>query len=308
MILSIDYRTDIPAFYSKWISNRFEEGYVIFRNPVAPNKVHKVILDNNHIEGIIWCSKNYAPLLPYLDNITDKFPSVFQYTITGYPKYFEPIVPKVEESIKTIKELAKRYGKEKIIWRYDPILFTEDMKISYHVDNFVSLIEKIYPYCSRVIVNFISSFNRFRQQIDDLVNITNNQKIELLNILANCCKDYGLTLQTCGSGLETHNLEGIEVTGCIDKYTLTQLGINTDYIKSPLPTGCMCFPHTSIGQYNTCMHKCKYCYASYNFNECEKNYKFHDPNSPLLVGNIRPDDIIEEMKPKLLNTNQLSLF
>lgn len=43
MILAIDFRTDIPAFYSKWVLNRFKEGFLYFRNPSYPNTLHKVI-------------------------------------------------------------------------------------------------------------------------------------------------------------------------------------------------------------------------------------------------------------------------
>ena len=61
MILSIDFRTDIPAFYSEWLMNRFREGYVYFRNPAAPNTIHKIILDRNYIEGIIFLLKDSQP-------------------------------------------------------------------------------------------------------------------------------------------------------------------------------------------------------------------------------------------------------
>ena len=99
MILSIDFRTDIPAFYNEWIVNRFKEGFLYFRNPAYPSTIHKVILDKKHIEGIIWCSKDYLPILHDLKDITDKFPSIFHYTITGYDKDIEPNVPNIEQSI-----------------------------------------------------------------------------------------------------------------------------------------------------------------------------------------------------------------
>ena len=76
MILSIDFRTDIPAFYSDWLLNRFKEGFVYFRNPAYPQTIHKIILDKQHIEGIMWCSKDYLPILHVLNQITDKFPHV----------------------------------------------------------------------------------------------------------------------------------------------------------------------------------------------------------------------------------------
>ena len=71
--------------------------------------------------------------------------------------------------------------------------------------------------------------------------------------------------------------------------------------------GCLCYPNTSIGEYNTCLHKCKYCYASADFDKCDKNFEIHDPKSPLLIGWPRGDEKIIEMQPKKLNTNQLKL-
>ena len=33
MIINTGMRTDIPAFYSKWMINRIRDGYVLVRNP-----------------------------------------------------------------------------------------------------------------------------------------------------------------------------------------------------------------------------------------------------------------------------------
>ena len=41
MIINTGCRTDIPAFYSKWLMNRIREGYVLVRNPYYPSQVTK---------------------------------------------------------------------------------------------------------------------------------------------------------------------------------------------------------------------------------------------------------------------------
>ena len=155
MILSIDFRTDIPAFYSEWLINRFEEGYVYFRNPAYPSTIHKIILDKQHIEGIMWCSKDYLPILHDLKSITDKFPSIFHYTITGYGKDIEPNVPSLEQSIYTFKELSERYGKNKVIWRYDPIFFTKEWTYNRHIQNFQHINKQLCRHAGRVVLNFV---------------------------------------------------------------------------------------------------------------------------------------------------------
>ena len=128
----------------------------------------------------------------------------------------------------------------------------------------------------------------------------------IINLLE-ICKQYNLKLQTCGNGLQFKDVEGIEVTGCLDEHALNIMGIYPNKQTKATQWGCLCYQNTSIGEYNTCLHKCKYCYASADFDKCDKNYEMHDPKSPLLIGWPRGDEKIIEMQPKKLNTNQLKL-
>jgi hypothetical protein len=307
MILSIDFRTDIPAFYSDWILNRFKEGYLMFRNPVYPSKVHKVILDNDHVEGIMWCSKNYAPILPRLSEITDKFPSVFHYTITGYGKEIEPNVPELKDTINCFRQMSEIYGKEKVIWRYDPIFFNSKEDILMREVMFGSICEDLKDYTDRVVINFLTLYEKVKRHMPDLVTMSYDDKLHVVQQFLKIANFNGLKLQTCGNGLQFKDLEGVEVTGCLDTHALSLMGINTKFNRKEAKWGCLCFPNTSVGEYNTCLHKCKYCYASADFDKCDENYKKHNPNSPLLIGDLKPNDTIEEMKPKLLGTDQLTL-
>lgn len=305
MILSIDFRTDIPAFYSEWLVNRFKEGYVYFRNPAYPSTIHKIILDKQHIEGIMWCSKNYLPILHDLKSITDKFPSIFHYTITGYGKDIEPNVPSLEQSIYTFKELSERYGKDRVIWRYDPIFFTKEWTYNRHIQNFQHINKQLCRHAGRVVLNFVSLYEKVKRHMPDLKEVSYNDKANLIHDFVNISS---IPIQTCGNGLQFKDLKGVEVTGCLDEHALNLMGI---YPKTPkgnaVPWGCLCYPNTCIGEYNTCLHKCKYCYASADFDKCDENYSKHDPKSPLLIDWPRGDENIIEMKPKLLNTRQLKL-
>ena len=307
MILSIDFRTDIPAFYSEWLMNRFHEGYVYFRNPAYPSTIHKIILDKQHIEGIMWCSKNYLPILHDLKSITDKFPSIFHYTITGYGKDIEPNVPSLEQSIYTFKELSQRYGKEKVIWRFDPIFYCKDFGETQTLNRFENICKELHNYTDRVVVNFVSPYEKVKRHLPEMVTMQPLMKKILLLNMYGICQKYNLKLQTCGNGLQFKDLQGIEVTGCLDEHALNLIGIYPKSKNKATEWGCLCYPNTCIGEYNTCLHKCKYCYASADFDKCDENFKKHDPKSPLLIGWPRGDEQIIEMKPKLLNTKQLKL-
>lgn len=48
-----------------------------------------------------------------------------------------------------------------------------------------------------------------------------------------------------------------------------------------------------IGEYNTCKHFCKYCYANYDEKNVIKNNSRHYDDSSLLVGSVMSDDIIK---------------
>lgn len=104
MILNTGSRTDIVQYFSDWLLKRFEEGVVYSRNPLYPCKVTRYELSPDKIDVVLFCSKNYRPILPRLHEITDKYNTYFYYTITAYGTDIEPGVPSIDESITTLIE------------------------------------------------------------------------------------------------------------------------------------------------------------------------------------------------------------
>ena len=103
MILNVGARTDIVNYYGDWLLERFREGYVYTRNPLFPNRVTNYTLSPDKVDAVLFCSKNYAPMLDKLSAITDHYRTYFHYTITAYGKDVEPNVPDLPTSVQTLK-------------------------------------------------------------------------------------------------------------------------------------------------------------------------------------------------------------
>lgn len=150
MIINTGGRTDTVQYYTEWLLNRFSEEYVLARNPLFPNKIIRYELTPDKVDCVVFCSKNYRPILPRLHEITDRFNTYFHYTISAYGRDIEPGVPPIEESMETLIELSEQVGKQRIAWRYDPVLLTKEYTIEYHLQTFERMAAVLAPYIDAV--------------------------------------------------------------------------------------------------------------------------------------------------------------
>ena len=133
MLISASRRTDIPAHYSEWFWNRLQEGYALVRNPVNPHQVSRVCLAPDQVDGIVFWTKNPIPMLEQLDRLRG-YLYCFQFTVTSYGADVEPGVPsKSRQIIPAFQRLSDRIGPERVIWRYDPILYSSTYTMDYHI-------------------------------------------------------------------------------------------------------------------------------------------------------------------------------
>ena len=126
IIISASRSTDIPAFYAKWFFNRLAKGYCAWYNPFNQQKMY---ISFERCRVIVFWTKNPAPIIPYLPELDKRgIHYYFQVTLNDYAKEgFEPNVPSVEERVKTFIELSNLIGKERVIWRFDPLVITSDI-------------------------------------------------------------------------------------------------------------------------------------------------------------------------------------
>ena len=71
---------------------------------------------------------------------------------------------------------------------------------------------------------------------------------------------------------------------------------------------CACYLGGDIGQYDTCGHLCRYCYANTDASLVRRNMRRHNPESPLLVGHVHPDDKVHVATQTSWLNRQQSLF
>lgn len=267
--------------------------FVYSRNPLFPNKVTRYELSPEKIDAVLFCSKNYAPILPRIREITSKYRTYFHYTITAYGKDIEPDVPSIEDSVKTLVELSKIVGKNKVAWRYDPVLLTQKYTIERHAQTFRWLCEQLAPHIDRCIFSFVEIYKKIQVNMPELIPLSENDMNTLAEMLGKTAKEFGIRIQTCGTNGDFSRF-GIEKSGCA---TLEILGkANSCEFRNlkhkGLRNGCHCIESHDIGAYDTCLNGCKYCYANKNPQKARENFKFHNPDSPILLGEIKPTDTI----------------
>ena len=311
MILSVSRRTDIPNYYSDWFIARIKEGFLYVRNPMNAHQVSKIDLSPELIDCIVFWTKNPANMIEKLEDLK-RYMYYFQFTLTGYGRDVEPNLPnKREELIPTFKRLSEKIGKERVIWRYDPIMVSKRYTINYHLKAFEEIASSLADYTENVVISFVDLYSKTQRNTKelDIRQITNEEMIEVAGEMARIALTHNLIIGTCAEQINLQKV-GISHGSCIDKKLIERLlGCKLIVEKDKNQREeCGCFESIEVGAYNTCLNGCKYCYANLNDNKVEDNVKLYNQNSPLLCGSISSDDRITERKVKSMKDNQISFL
>ncbi|MBN2853052.1 MAG: DUF1848 domain-containing protein [Clostridia bacterium] len=310
MIISVSRRTDIPAFYSTWFLNRINEGFVLVRNPMNYHQVSKIQLTPDVVDCFVFWTKNPGRMIPHLDKLK-RYQFYFQITITPYGSDIERNVPKRDQVIDSFRRLSEKIGKEKVIFRYDPILLTNELTFKYHLLQFEYISQKLAGYTDLCIISFIDDYMKIRKNMKALNQIEIDEKtmFELSRELVKTASKYRINLKTCSEKIDLSSI-GIEHASCIDdKLISTIIGqaIHVEKDKNQRES-CGCVTSIDIGSYNTCEHGCIYCYANDSEETIVKKINKHDVDSPFLIGNLEPEDRVTERKMDSLIEAQLSFI
>lgn len=311
MIISASRRTDIPSYYSEWFFNRLKEEYVWVRNPMNIHQISEISLSPDVIDGIVFWTKNPTPMLNRLGEL-EKYNYYFQFTLSAYGPDVETNLPsKNEVIIPTFQRLSREIGRERVVWRYDPIFLNDIYTMEYHCRYFKVLASKLARYTEKCTVSFLDLYKNTERNIKPLqISImSKEQEIELLERFAGIAAEFGIYIDTCAEKTDTGELN-ISHAHCIDKDRFERIGkFKLSVDKDPNQREeCGCAASIDIGAYNTCNNRCLYCYANYNNTTVSNNYSKHNPKSPLLFGERDEKDTIKERKVKSCKEYQITLF
>lgn len=231
-IISASRSTDIPAFYSKWFFNRLEAGYCTWYNPFNQQKMY---ISFKNCKVIVFWTKNPKPIIPYLHKLDEMgIHYYFQVTLNDYVKNgFEPNVPSVEERVETFKELSKIIGKERVIWRFDPLIISNEITPRELLTRIWYVGNKLKGFTEKLVFSFVD-VKAYRKVQSNLVKETScfvkenvesaemdeNQRQEIVEGLVKIRETWrrdgwNISIATCAEdcNYESH---GIEHNRCID--------------------------------------------------------------------------------------------
>ena len=308
MIINTGQRTDIPAFYAEWFANRLKEGVVCVRNPYNPNQVSRYRLDAAVVDVIGFCTKNPAPMFPYMDLLKD-YGQYWFVTITPYGRDIEPNVPDKHRLLGDFRKLSETVGVHSIGWRYDPIFVSERYTAEYHLHAFEQIASALDGYTETVVISFIDLYPKVRRNLPEVREVPREIRIDLGKKFIEIASAHGMTVKPCAEGDELAAY-GADCSGCMQIRDYEKAIGNR--LNAPNRKGaraeCACYLSCDIGAYNTCKHLCRYCYANAEPSVVIAQSRLHDPRSPFLIGSYMDDDVIHDVPQKSWIDGQMSFM
>lgn len=332
IIVSASRSTDIPAFYADWFFKRLEIGYSAWTNPFNGVKSY-VSYDKTRF--IVFWSKNPRPLLNHLNELKERGIGCYiQYSLNDYEEEkLERGVPLIAERIDTFKKLVDALGFGGVIWRFDPLMLTDDIDIDKLLMKIENIGDQLKGYTDKLVFSFadIALYRKVKSNLEanriPYHEWTEEQMKDFAGRLVelNKRKGWNYKLATCG---EKGRYPGIEPNHCVDDELIIRRAYHDKelmaFLKAsikpmpkqdlfgesePLPADaiilgdgqyatrgdnrdkgqrefCGCMKSKDIGEYNTCVHLCEYCYANSSKETALANWKRHlnNPNGETITG------------------------
>jgi Domain of unknown function (DUF1848) len=293
MIVSASYRTDIPAFYGAWFLNRFRAGWAKVVNPYS-RQVGTVALRQG-VDGFVFWTRNAGPFGEALAEVRRAdIPFVVQYTVTGYPRALESSVIDPERAVAQIRRISETHGRRAVVWRYDPVVFSDLTRPDFHRDTFARLADALAGAVDEVVISFANIYRKTSRNLAVAARAHHfswsdpggEDKRGLAEELARLAEQRGLRLTMCSQ--DSYIVAGTSAAACVDARRLEDVAQGWGRprsvrakVKGNRP-GCCCAESRDIGEYDTCPHGCTYCYAVNSRTLAKRRFHQHDPEGEFL--------------------------
>ncbi len=277
---------------------RIRAGYCEVANPFNPRQVRRVDLAPDQVDCIVFWTRHPRSLYPYLIELDRLgFVYYFTWTVLDYPRCFEPQLPALESRLRMFRRISERIGPHRVVWRYDPIVFTSLTGPDFHLSAFDRIAAQLAPYADSVVVSVYDHYRKLDAGMAELARsgapltgFENDREAlrRFMGELASIAASYGLAVRSCA---EEHDLDGTGISegACIDPERIEQItGRHPTPDKDPgQRSRCSCVRSIDIGAYDTCPAGCVYCYATGRRERVVGRLSSHDPGSPCLVEEAR---------------------
>ena len=293
MIISASRRTDISAFYADWFVNRIRAGFCTVPNPFNPNQVARVALGPEDVDVIVFWTRNPRPLMRHLAELDARgYRYYFQHTLLDNPRPLDPHVPTLEASMATFRDLAGRIGSERVIWRYDPIVWSDITGLEFHRRTYERIARALRGYTCRSVISFLDIYRKAEKRLKALaqqgIGLATPDEADLgklVQALVETATANGMEITSCAEQLDLQRY-GVRPGKCVDdEFIKRVLGIEVSHDKDPSQRpACGCVIRRDIGMYDSCLFGCAYCYATSNLARARANHTQHHPDSPSLIG------------------------
>lgn len=195
--------------------------------------------------------------------------------------------------------LSDKLGPMRVVWRYDPILFTAQYTPEWHLRKFREMASAFRGKTEKSVISFLDTYYNCAAVNKELgIYFLEREKLtEFARQLAEIARENGITVATCAEKLDLEEC-GIEHNSCIDKSLIERIAGKSFALSSDKGQreACGCVQSLDIGTYNTCRNGCVYCYATKGAGKLEEVLRRKDDASPILCDTISEGDCVKERK------------
>ena len=176
-------------------------------------------------------SKNPRPLLKYIDELKEKGIGCYiQYTLNDYEREkLEKGVRPLAERIETFKLLVDKLGKGSVIWRFDPLILTENIEVDDLLRKIEFIGDNLMEYTEKLVFSFadIASYRKVKANLEKN-NVPYREwdeaaMLEFASKLSELNKKWGYELATCGEKIDIKQF-GINHNHCVDDRLIVRFG------------------------------------------------------------------------------------